>query len=73
MYSNWLKWNPWDGCMAPAHTVTQNYTYLKSEIAQWCKWLKWSLGDGCMAPAHTVTQDYTYQKSEIAHWCTVTD
>ena len=24
------------GCMAPAHTVTQNYTYQKSEIAHGC-------------------------------------
>ena len=70
---NWLKWNPWDGFMALAHTVTQNYTYQKSEIAHWCKWLKWNLWDGCMVLAHTVTQNYTYQKSEIAHWCTVTD
>ena len=43
---NWLKWNPWDGFMALAHTVTQNYTYQKSERAPWCKWLKWNLWDG---------------------------
>ena len=59
--------------MAPAHTVTQNYTYQKSEIAQWCKWLKLNLWDGCIALAHPVTQNYTYQKSEIAHWFTVSD
>ena len=45
-----------------AHTVTQNYTYQKSEIAHRCKWLKWNLSDGCMALAHTVTQNYSYQR-----------
>ena len=62
LYSNWLKWNPCDGCMAHAHTVTHNYyTYWKSEIAHSCKWLKRNLWDGCMALVHTVTQNYSYQ------------
>ena len=63
-----------DGFMAPAHTVTQNYTYQKSEIAHWCKWLKWNLWDGCMALAHMHGHTELFlSKSEIAHWHKITD